>query len=137
MSNLIRNIDKIVTSSGTEVDLENIQASGGGGDPTVLPFTIIEAGNNTTIDFSTSSVTTPITQGISVVAIEQAVFTETFYTQSKSPTQVPDLTLTLTPKSSSSRFRIEANIHLSTNKWIAHSFLQRDGQLLHLSLIHI
>ena len=30
MANIIRNVDKIITSSNTEVDLENIQASSGG-----------------------------------------------------------------------------------------------------------
>ena len=30
MAKVIKNIDKLITSSGTEIDFENIQASGGG-----------------------------------------------------------------------------------------------------------
>ena len=51
MTNLIRNIDKLITSSGTEVDFENIQAGGGSVE---LPFNIYEEGGDTNIDFNST-----------------------------------------------------------------------------------
>ena len=53
MAKIFKNVDKIITSSGTEVDLENIQASGGsaggGGGTTLSDVGItfdVQAGDN-------------------------------------------------------------------------------------------
>ena len=72
MTNLIRNIDKLITSSGTEVDFENIQAGGGSVE---LPFNIYEEGGDTNIDFNSTSVADNI---VSVVSIEQTNSYELF-----------------------------------------------------------
>ena len=58
MQVILNNIDKIITNQGTEVDLENIQASGGGME---LGIQATTSGGNTSYDFGVTPVSS-ITQ---------------------------------------------------------------------------
>lgn len=52
MAKILRNIDKIITGSGTEVDLDNIQASGSGGTVSADGLAITRAEDSDSIDYS-------------------------------------------------------------------------------------
>ena len=54
MANILKNVDKIITSSNTEVDLDNIQASGGSSVATVIGSAVkySKVGNVEYFDFS-------------------------------------------------------------------------------------
>ena len=66
-----------------------------------------------------------------VVGVQQVIKTEPFSTTSAVPVDIPEMSITVTPKSKNSKFRIECNLHLSSSAYIAHVLLKREDSLLH------
>lgn len=79
------------------------------------------------LDLSGKTVTLPSGTGGKVLQVVSATKTDTFSTSSLTFVDVPDLSVTLTPSSSTNKFLVMANVKLGHNAYYGYFRIERDG----------
>jgi len=75
-----------------------------------------------------------VTSGVgSILQVKQSVMTGITSTISSSFVFPSDLTLSITPSSTSSKILVDCNIWVASNRWMSHITLQRNGTDLGLA----